>query len=191
MIKLLVTAITWLFVSNGMVGVPTWLVSPETTTTEPAKVATDSYCRQGNWPDRTRACATGSRIPTLKSNPQTIETAADLDRIAPHIAAPLAAPARTSVRFYDASSVADRPVTAIPAAAEIPTPVPAPRFTQVEEPAGGVTQPRAERTSPAASRTRATLYRPAHARRTSAGHRRMADNCPRRPLMTRVYGMAF
>jgi hypothetical protein len=197
MLKLLITAISWLVFSGGLTGVSAWIAAPDTTARAPA-VAADAYCKRGDWPDRERACAVDSRPTLLSSKPQPAETADDFERQAARVAAPLAT--LGSVRFYDASREANEPV-----AAPAPTyalsgtttaaPAPVSRTIRVIEPAtttAALDERLPEAAAPVAkSERRASVYRPAH-RRTRQANRRFANNAdPARAPMLRVYGVAF
>jgi hypothetical protein len=205
MLKLLITAISWLVFSGGLTGLSAWVAAPGTTSEAPA-VAADAYCKRGEWPDRERACAVDSRPALLSSKPQPAATADDFDRLAARVAAPLAT--LGSVRFYDASREANEPVAApAPAAAyalsgtttTVPMPAPANRSVRIFEPETTPETTTAvldERLPEAAapvvkSERRAAVYRPAHTRSRET-RRRFANNADlRHPPVMRIYGVAF
>jgi hypothetical protein len=189
MIKLLVTAVTWFIVSNGLVAASTWLVNPEPTA-ESARVATDAYCRRGNWPDRARACTAANRPATLKNVPQAIETPNDLERLAAHSTAQLSL--RGRVQFYDASTVAEASAKLDAPIATVPMPLASPRTVQALEPVNTAADNDAARKSTsAAEHSRHKLSRSARLRRPASTPRRIATAELRRSPMVRIYGVTF
>jgi hypothetical protein len=192
MIKLLITIITWLSVSSGLVGVPSWLAAPEAAD-QPAKTAADVYCDRGQWPDRERACLRDSRPAATLFEPQGVEKLVHFDRVA------------GGVRFYDASREAVPVAVAPTGAPQAPATYslsgtttaiepPLTRTVQIMPSAGVTADERLPAAAaPAAVRDhRATLYRPAHTRRPPETRRRLANNADQRhsPMM-RIYGVAF
>jgi hypothetical protein len=202
MIKLLITAITWVTFSSGIFAVPNWLVSHETLTEAP-KTTTDVYCNRGNWPDRERACERDSRPAIAAAKPQGVDTLIDMDRAQAYAAAPLATTG--SVRFYDASREVMAPVEAPEnaksdasagyalAGTTTVVPLPATRVAQLSQPvsyAADEIEPETKNLTQRSRRSfgdRAARIRPAH-----TSHRRVASaSTPRRSAMLRIYGVAF
>jgi hypothetical protein len=104
MLKLLFTAITWLFFSSGSFNAPATLV----TFTDAGKsetAAVDVHCNRNNWPDRARACTASGPTKDRFTRTQGIEKLADLHPTGTSATA-------GGVQFYDANAAAAAPVKA-------------------------------------------------------------------------------
>ncbi|HEX7129881.1 MAG TPA: hypothetical protein VF217_07395 [Rhodanobacteraceae bacterium] len=195
MLKLFLAALSWAFLSGGFFAVPNWLAAPGATGEAPRPA--DAYCSRGDWPDRARACQASGRPSLVTIKPKPAETAADLDRQGAQAAGPLAF--NGGIRFYDASGIAETPVTAeapAPGSTVVqPHPVRRPvRVIESTDSSGpsDTVGTRSEASAPPAHRpARAVPHRPAAAHRAVAP-RRLAANAPARPHgLLRVYGVAF